>query len=248
VSQILSAAMRRREVRVRVKTAVEGVTAGADAVSVALAGGEALEADTVLVAAGRTPNTAGLGLEALGVRLERGFIAADEFGRTGVPGVYAVGDAAGKWLLAYTAAAEGTRAAEHALGREVAPGDGVVPLTVFGDPEAATVGMTEAEAAARNLDVRVGRFPFAANGKALSIDETDGFAALVADRGTDRLLGGQVVGPHASDLIAEITLAVRLGATARDVAGTLHSHPTLSEAVFEAALDAHGEAVHKLRK
>jgi dihydrolipoamide dehydrogenase len=202
----------------------------------------------VLVCAGRTPNSGGLGLEAAGVTPERGFIPTDASGRTAVAGLYAAGDVAGKWLLAYTAGREGMRAAEHAMGRPLPPDDGVVPVTVFSDPEVAAVGLTEKEAAERGVETRTGRFLMAALGKAVAAGETEGFVALVADAATERILGGQVVGPHASELIAEITLAVRLGLTAADVAGTLHSHPTLAEAVCEAAHDVRGESIHKMRR
>jgi dihydrolipoamide dehydrogenase len=134
------------------------------------------------------------------------------------------------------------------MGRPLPPDDGVVPVTVFSDPEVAAVGLTEKEAAERGVETRTGRFLMAALGKAVAAGETEGFVALVADAATERILGGQVVGPHASELIAEITLAVRLGLTAADVAGTLHSHPTLAEAVCEAAHDVRGESIHKMRR
>jgi dihydrolipoamide dehydrogenase len=248
IAQTLSSSMRRKGIRILTKTPVEKMEITADGVTAALAGGETVRTERALVSIGRVPNTAGIGLEEAGVRMRGGFVVADESGRTSVPGVYAAGDVAGKRMLAYTAAAEGMRAVEHALGRPVPAADSVVPLTVFSDPEAAWVGLTEKEAAEKGMEVRVGRFFFAALGKAAAIGETEGFAALVAEKSSDRLVGGQVVGPHASDLIAEITLAVRLRATAGDVAATLHSHPTLAEAVMEAAHDAHGESIHKMRK
>ncbi len=249
VSQALSGSMRKKGIQIRTKTAVEKMEIAADGVTAALAGGETVRAEKALVSTGRAPNSSGIGLETAGVETRGGFVVTDENGRTGVPGVYAAGDVAGKWLLAYTAAREGARAVEHALGRPPdAAGEPVVPLTVFSDPEAAWVGLSEREASEKGMDVRVGRFFFAALGKASAIDETEGFAALVADKSSGRLIGGQIVGPHASDLIAEIALAIRLHATARDVAATLHSHPTLSEAVMEAAYDAHGESIHKMRK
>jgi dihydrolipoamide dehydrogenase len=249
IAQTLSSSMRRKGIRVLTKTRVEKMEITADGVTATLTGGETVSAARALVSIGRVPNTGGIGLEAAGVGTRAGgFIDADGAGRTCVPGIYAAGDVAGRWMLAYTAAAEGLRAVEHALGLEIPAGGEVVPLTVFSDPEAAWVGLTEREAAEKGMEVRVGRFFFAALGKAAAIGETEGFAALVADKATDRILGGQVVGPHASDLIAEITLAVRLRATAGDVASTLHSHPTLAEAVMEAAHDVHGESVHKTRK
>jgi len=249
ISQALSGFMRKRGIQIRTKTAVEKMEITADGMVAALAGGETVRAEKALVSTGRVPNSAGIGLETAGVETAGGFVVTDGDGRTCVPGVYAAGDVAGKWLLAYTAGREGARAVEHALGRPPSEaGDPVVPMTVFSDPEAAWVGLSEREASEKGMDVRVGRFFFAALGKASAIDETEGFAALVAEKASGRLVGGQVVGPHASDLIAEITLAVRLRLTARDVAATLHSHPTLAEAVMEAAHDAHGESIHKMRK
>ena len=247
-AQTLSASMRRRGVQIVTKTAVERMEVGPGGVVATLSDGNTVRTEKALVSTGRVPNSKGIGLEAAGVETRRGFVLTDEAGRTNVPDVYAAGDVAGKWLLAYTAAREGARAAEHALGKGVAGDDPVVPLTVFSDPEVACVGLTEKEASEKGMDVRVGRFFFAALGKAAAIDETEGFVALVADKASDRLVGGQVVGPHASDLIAEIALAIRLHASARDVATTLHSHPTLAEAVMEAAYDVHGEAIHKMRK
>jgi dihydrolipoamide dehydrogenase len=248
VSQAVAVAMKKRGIEVRTSSAVSQMTLENGTVLTKLASGETLRTEKALVATGRSPRADGLGLEALGVTRQKGFIRTDAFGRTDAPGVYAAGDVAGKWLLAYTAAREGMRSVEHALGREVPPDDGVVPVTVFTDPEAACVGLAEKEASERGIEVRVGRIPFAGNGKAMAVDETEGFVALVAEASTDRLLGGQVVGAHASDLIAEIALAIRLKATAGDVASTLHSHPTFAESVMEAAHDAHGEAIHKLRR
>jgi dihydrolipoamide dehydrogenase len=247
-AQTLAAAMGRRGIQVRTGAAVRSVLVRDGRCVTELAGGRTEESEMVLVCAGRAPNSAGLGLEALGVRTDRGFVRTDDAGLTSVPGLYAAGDVAGKRLLAYTAAREGVRAVEHALGRALPADDGVLPLTVFSDPEVACVGLSEKEAADRGIETRTGRFQMAALGKAAAAGETEGFVALVADAATERLLGGQVVGPHASELIAEIALAIRLRATAGDVAGTLHSHPTLSEAVCEAAHDVRGESIHKMRR
>ncbi|MBN2201259.1 dihydrolipoyl dehydrogenase [bacterium] len=246
--QTLAAAMGRRGVRIHAGAAVRSVAVRNGRCVTELADGRAEETEQVLVCTGRTPNTAGLGLEAAGATLERGYLRADETGRTSAAGLYAAGDVAGKWLLAYTAAREGIRAAEHAMGRPLPPDVGPVPVTVFSDPEVASVGLTAEEAGDRGIGTKTGRFLMAALGKAAAVGETEGFVALVADAATERILGGQAVGPHASELIAEIALAVRLGLTAGDVAGTLHSHPTLAEAVCEAAHDVRGECLHKLRR
>jgi dihydrolipoamide dehydrogenase len=247
-AQTLAASMGRRGISLITGSAVRSVTVGNGKCVTELADGRTEESEKVLVCIGRAPNSAGLGLEAAGAAVERGFIRTDGAGRTNVAGLYAAGDVAGKRLLAYTAAREGARAVGHALGRELPPDDGVVPLTVFSDPEVACVGLSEREAAERGIETRTGRFLTAALGKAAAAGETEGFVALVAERATDRLIGGQIVGPHASELIAEVALAVRLKATAGDLAGTLHSHPTLAEAVCEAAHDVHGESIHKMRR
>jgi dihydrolipoamide dehydrogenase len=248
VAQVLTASMKRKRIQIKTGIKVEKVEIKDSGVVSIMTGGETIQTEKVLISTGRAPNSGGIGLEALGVHTEKGFVRMDGFGRTNVPGMYAAGDVAGKWLLAYTAAREGVRAVEHALGKDVSLDDGVVPLTIFSDPEAASVGLSEKEASEKDIEVRVGRSMFAANGKAMANDETEGFAVLVAEKTTDRLIGGQVVGPHASDLIAEIALAIRLNARARDVAATLHSHPTLAETVMEAAHDVHGESIQKIRK
>jgi dihydrolipoamide dehydrogenase len=248
IAQVLTASMKRKGIQIKTKTSVEKVEIRDGAVVSLLTGGDTVRTEKALICTGRTPNTQGIGLEARGIQSDKGFIRTDGFCRTNLPGVYAAGDAAGKRLLAYTAAAEGVRAVEHALEKDVSPEESVVPLTVFSDPEAATVGLCEREAIEKGMEIRVGRSMFAANGKAMSVDETEGFVALVAEKTSDRLVGGQVVGPHASELIAEIAMAIRLGACARDVAATLHSHPTLAETVMEAAHDVHGESIHKIRK
>ena len=247
-SQTLTAGMKRTGIDVKTGVAIERVEVLGETVRSTLAGGETAETEKVLVSIGRTPNSGGIGLEMLGVKVEDGWVRVNERMETNVPGVYAIGDVVGGLLLAYTASAEGMVAVENALGRDVVMDYRAVPWTVFSNPEVAFVGLSEKEAVEKGFEVVVGRFPFAANGKAFSIDETQGFVAVVADKKTDEVLGGQVVGPHASDLIAELTLAVQLRAKARDVARTLHSHPTLAEAVMEAAHDVHGEAVHKVRR
>jgi dihydrolipoamide dehydrogenase len=248
VAQVLSACMKRRGIEIKTQMKIEKVEIRDGSVFSLLGSGETVRTEKVLIAVGRTPNSESIGMETLGVHAENGFVRTDGFGRTNVPGLYAAGDVAGKWLLAYTAALEGVRAVEHSLGKAVPPENGVVPLTVFSDPEVAMVGLSENEAIQKGMEVRVGRFLFAANGKAAAIDETEGFAALVAEKKSDTIVGGQIVGPHASDLIAEIALAIRLGAKAGNVADTLHSHPTLAESVMEAALDVNGESIQKMRK
>ncbi|ADR37206.1 dihydrolipoamide dehydrogenase [Oceanithermus profundus DSM 14977] len=214
------------------------------------AGGEqeVLDADKILLAVGRVPFTEGLNLEAAGVRTdERGFVPTNEHLETNVPGVYAIGDVTKPPLLAHKAMKEGLVAAEHAAGRPAAF-DQQIPSVVYTQPEFASVGMTEAEAKARGLEVRVGRFPFSASGRALTLQQTEGLIKLVADAENDLLLGAHILGPGASDLIAEATLALEMAATAGDLALTVHPHPTLAENLMEAAENLHGRAIHILNR
>jgi len=203
------------------------------------------DAEKALVAVGRQAVTDGLGLDELGIEPdEDGFLATDEQARTDAEHVFAVGDVAGEPMLAHKAMAEGEVAAEVVAGEPAALDHQAVPAAVFTEPEIGTVGMTEAEAADAGFDPVVGQMPMRANGRALTIDEKEGFARIVADDETGFVLGAQIVGPEASESIAEVGLAIEMGATLEDIAGTIHTHPTLSEAVHEAALAARGEAIH----
>jgi dihydrolipoamide dehydrogenase len=208
-----------------------------------------LEADVILVTVGRRPNTDRLDLEKAGVASnDKGFIPVDGCQRTNVPHIYAVGDVAGEPMLAHKGSKEGEVAAEVIAGLPSAFDVTGVPAVVFTDPEIATVGLSESQAKAAGRDVRVGRFSFAANGRALSLNESEGFVRLVVDGQTEVVLGGEVVGPEASNIIAEIGLAVEMGALASDVHLTIHAHPTLMEAVMEAAAGAMGHAIHAVNK
>ena len=206
-------------------------------------------ADRVLVAVGREPVTGGLDLENAGVETtERGFIETDDRTRTAVDHVHAVGDVAGEPMLAHAASAEGIVAAEVIAGEPAALDQRAIPAAVFTDPEIGTVGMTEADAEAAGFEVAVGEMPFRASGRAMTTGHTDGFVRIVADADEGFVLGAQIVGPEASELIAEVGLAIELGATLEDVAATVHTHPTLSEAVMEAAENARGRAIHTLNR
>ncbi len=199
--------------------------------------------DRVLVAVGRRPNSAGLGLEAAGVQTDRGFVTVNEHMQTSVPGIYAIGDVAGMPLLAHKAMKEGLVAAEHAAGQKSAY-DTIVPAVIYTNPELASVGMTESEAEEAGHNVRVGRFPLAASGRAMALGIEGGLVKVIADADSDVLLGFHMVGPQAGELVAEATLAIEMGATLTDIALTQHAHPTLSEAFMEAAEQAHGQAIH----
>lgn len=202
-------------------------------------------ADHVLVTVGRRPSTEGLNLEASGVRAdERGFIVVDREMRTNVRHIFAIGDVTGMPFLAHKASKEGIVAAEVAAGRPAAADWQAMPWAIFTDPQVATVGLDEAAARAKGFEVRVGKVPFAAIGRALAQGETEGFVKVVMDGKTDALLGVQIVGPDASDLISELALAIEMGATVEDLALTIHPHPTLPEAIMEAAEAALGRAIH----
>ena len=208
-----------------------------------------LDAEKVLVAVGREPVSDTLDLEAVGVETdERGFIETDSHARTNVEHVFAVGDVAGEPMLAHKGSAEGQVAAEVIAGEPAALDHQAIPAVVFTDPEVATVGMTETEAEDAGFETAVGQFPFRASGRALTTGDTDGFVKIVADEDEGYVLGASIVGPEASELIAELGLAIELGATLEDVASTIHAHPTLAESVMEAAENALGHAIHTLNR
>jgi len=238
--------LQRGGVEVHLRARVEEIRPKGDGLAVRVAdSGEEVEAEKVLVATGRAPYTEGLGLEELGVKRERGAIVVDERMATTVPGVYAIGDATGGVMLAHLASRQGEVAVENILGRPVAMDYRAVPNCVFTLPEIAGVGLTEQAAKAEGLDYKVARFPFAASGRALTIGETAGLVKLICESESGKVLGVHIMGPHASDLIAEGTLAIQMGATARDIAETIHAHPTLPEAIMEAAkAAAFGQAIH----
>jgi dihydrolipoamide dehydrogenase len=211
-------------------------------------GEETIDTDVVLVSVGRRPNSEDLGLDALGVKTERGFVPVDEKLSTNVPGIYAIGDLCGGMLLAHKASKEAEVVAEVIAGHNAAMDVRSIPAVVFTDPEVASSGMTEEEAIAAGHTLKVGKFPFAALGRAMSVNDTDGFAKVVADADSHEILGLHIVGNGASDLISEGALALEMGAELHDMSLTVHPHPTLSEALMEAAAAALGEAVHVINK
>ena len=224
-------------------THVKKLEAGVTAV---LESGEELVAEKMLVSIGRRYNTENIGLEAVGVHTADGKIVVDAQMQTNVPGIYGVGDVASRYLLAHVASTEGKVAAQNSLGDQVEMDYQVVPWCVFTLPEIGHVGMTEKEATDEGYEVKIGRFPYAANGKALGLGETDGFVKTVSDVDSGDILGVHIVGTQASILIHEAAVAVRLGASAEDIAHTVHAHPTLSEMVMESAEAAYGRAIHSL--
>jgi dihydrolipoamide dehydrogenase len=209
-----------------------------------------LDADNILLSVGRRPNSENLGLENAGVTVDpRGYVVADDHLRTNVPAIYAIGDLIGGMMLAHKATKEGEIVAEVIAGHKAAFDVRTIPAVVFTDPEIASTGLTEDEAKAKgHAQLKVGKFPFAALGRALSVNDTEGFVKVVADAKTGELLGLHIVGNGASDLISEGALAIEMGAVADDLRLTIHPHPTLSEAVMEAAAAALGEAVHVINR
>ncbi|HEX6595261.1 MAG TPA: dihydrolipoyl dehydrogenase [Bacillota bacterium] len=208
---------------------------------------ETIEADYVLVTVGRRPNTEDIGLEQVGIEKDdKGLIKIDEQCRTNINNIYAIGDIVAGPQLAHKASYEGKVAAGAISGEKTAIDYLGIPAVVFSEPELASVGYTEKEAKDAGFDVKVGRFPFAANGRALSLNNTDGFLKLITRKEDGLVIGGQVAGPNASDLIAEIGLAIEAGMTAEDIALTIHAHPTLGEMTMEAAEVALGTPVHAL--
>ena len=204
-------------------------------------------ADYVLVTVGRRPNTDDLGLDNIGIKMsDRGIIEVDDQGQTSVSNIYAIGDIVPGFALAHKASYEGKVAAEAIAGLSSIVDYNVIPEVVFSDPEIASVGLNETSAKEQGYDVKIGRFNFAANGRALSMNAGDGFVKIIADAKDGMVLGAQIVGPEASNLIAEIGLAIEMNATLEDIALTIHAHPTLAEIVMEAGEDALDRAIHQL--
>ena len=233
----------------RLGSKVTGATASDDGVTLTVEpakGGasEQIQADIVLLAIGRRPYLDGLGLDAVGVANERGRIVTDAHFATNVPGIYAIGDCITGPMLAHKAEDEGVAIAERLAGQAGHVNYDAIPSVVYTWPEVAAVGRTEAELKAAGIAYNVGKFPFLANGRARAMGDTDGFVKLLADKSTDRLLGAHILGPDAGTLIAELALAMEFGASAEDVARTCHAHPSLNEAVKEAALAVDGRPLH----
>ncbi|HEX7216031.1 MAG TPA: dihydrolipoyl dehydrogenase [Methylomirabilota bacterium] len=248
VSALIARLFSRRDIAIRTGAKVKSVTPGASGVAVAVeAEGktETVQADQVLMAVGRAARTKGLGLEALSVATERGFVTVSATMETSVKGLYAIGDMAGHQMLAHKAMAEGVVAAEAIAGQSPRPVDyGNLPSCTYCRPQVASIGVSEATARAGGREIAVGKFPFTASGKAVALGETDGFIKVVADKTTGELLGVHIVGPEATELIHEFAVGRTLEATLEEIVHTIHAHPTLSEAALEATLAALGHPIH----
>jgi dihydrolipoamide dehydrogenase len=242
----LEASLKRKGIKILTSTMVKGVETESDGLVVKVGNGDGIRTETLLVGIGRKPNTGGIGLDEAGVDFTGHGIATDDGMRTNVPGIYAVGDVTGGLLLAHVALAQGIVAAENACGMDSHMDYAAIPRCVYTDPEYAAVGLTEAEAIDQGLGPKVFKVRLGQIGRALTLGETFGLAKMVVDESTGRVLGFQALGPHASELLAEIGLAIQKGMLAEDIARVIHPHPTLSEIVWEAAEGASGKAIHGL--
>ena len=241
--------LEKRGVKILTDTKIENINIAKDGEVVSTLGnGEEIHTEKVLVSIGRKLNSDGIGLEKLGINKERARIVVDEHLRTNIPNIYAIGDVVGGLLLAHKAMKEGVTAAEIIAGMDKKMDYRVVPWAIFTTPEIASVGLTEEEAKEQGMDVITGEFPFTANGKAVSMNATDGEVKIVARKDTNEVIGAQIIGPEASVMIAELAIAVEKKLSLRDVADTIHTHPTLPEATMGAAKDALGEVIHMVRR
>jgi len=249
VSAELKKAFEKRGIRCLTEHKVEAVetTPNGARVTVSADGQtQVLEAEQALVAIGFRPNSKGLGLEEVGVRLDaRGFVEVDERMATSVPGIWAIGDVTGKLMLAHVASAQGIVCAEAIAGVETVSLDyRMMPRATYCQPQVASFGLTEAQARAEGYEVKVGRFPFQANGKALGLGESGGFVKIITDAKYGEILGAHMIGPEVTELLPELTLAQRMELTPAEIARNVHAHPTLSEVIMEAAHVAEGHAIH----
>jgi dihydrolipoamide dehydrogenase len=254
ISIELEKSFRKQGIAFHVSTTVTAARAAADSVEIDArmpdGSSRTLQADFLLVATGRGPVTSGLGAEEAGVKLDKGYIVVDEQFRTSVPGISAIGDVItfgkpGHPQLAHLSTAEGIALAERLAGQAFrAINYDHVPKCTYCDPEIGSVGLTEKQAIERGYDVRVGTFAFGVLGRARIANETEGLVKIVAEKKYDEILGVHMIGPRATELVAEATLALRMEMTVEELARTIHAHPTMSEAVGEAAHAAHGMAIH----
>jgi dihydrolipoamide dehydrogenase len=246
VSGIIHKALKEKGVDIYTSSSVTRSKKDGAKFKLELSGGEKLDAEKILVSVGRRPNSTGLGLEDIGIATDdKGYIKVDEKLKTSISNIYAIGDVIGGLQLAHVASEEGKAAAEIISGKDRVMDYSVVPWAVFTSLEIGTVGLNKAQAIERGYQVNVGNFPFSNSGKAYITGDTEGFVNIVIDKETDEILGAQIIGPRASDLVHEIAVAIKGEMLIDDLATTIHSHPTLSEAVMETAEDCFGIATHK---
>lgn len=243
----LQKSFRRRKINVMTSTRFESVKVNQDDVEISYTGADGqpgkINAETLLIAVGRRPVTDGLGLENTKIETDRGYLKVDEYMRTAEPNVYAIGDVIPTPWLAHVASKEGCLAAEHIAGKNPHPINyNLVPNCTYCEPEIGSVGLTEAKAKEKGYDIKVGKFPFSALGKAIILGETEGFVKIISDAKYDEILGVHILGPHATDLLGEACVALGLEATTEALGHIMHAHPTLSESIMEAAEAVHGMA------
>lgn len=249
ISEVLERELKKKKIKLITGVSVIKVEDKDDGMHASLSNGKEIIAEKILVSIGRSLNSDNIGLESAGIKKgQRGEILVNEKMETSVNGVYAAGDVVGGILLAHVASAEGIVAAKNACGKDAMIDYSVVPAAIFTYPEIASVGFREHQAIEKGMKITTGRFQFRALGKAHAIGEIAGFVKVIADAGTDRIIGTHIIGPHASDLIHEAALAIKAGLKVNDIAGTIHAHPTLSEGLMEASEDVHGEAIHVSKK
>jgi dihydrolipoamide dehydrogenase len=250
IATALEREMKKQKIAIHLDTKVEGMKDGADgAITLTMSGGKTVTVDTVLVATGRRPYTEGLGLEALNVaRGDRGRITVNDRLQTSVRGLYAIGDVTDIRQLAHFATAQGKAASAVIAGHPAQTNWRAVPAATFTSPEIASVGLTEREARAQGHELKIGRFPFRAHGRNIAEGEITGFVKILADAGTDQLLGAHIFGARASELIHECALAIAADLNAGDLAHAIHAHPTFTEAIGEAAEDVESAAIHLMRQ
>ncbi len=249
ISQLLERELKKKKIKLYTNVKADRVEIQRDGVRVLLNNGKDITAEKALVSVGRAFNSEGIGVEDIGVmKGDRGEIIVNEKLETTVPGVYAIGDVIGGLLLAHVASREGTTAVTNVMGGNEHIDYNAVPSAIFTSPEIASVGLREHQVAEEGIPVRTGHFQFRSLGKSHTIGEIEGFIKVISDAETDRLLGVHIIGPHASELIHEAALAVRMKLKTKDIAETIHAHPTLAEVLMEAAADVHGHAIHEMKQ
>ena len=247
VNRGLIRALKKRKVKLHLGDPPVSAAHTAAGVKVTLQSGKQIETEMALVTVGRTPVSANIGLNRLGLNLKNGYVQVDQHCRTNYPGVYAIGDVTGKRELAHFASHQGLVAVEHGLGnKEVKVGEEAVPVAIFTSPEVASVGLTSQQCDEQSIGYIEGSFPFRALGKSHAIGEIDGFVKVIAGKNNDRIIGIHIIGPDASTLIAACSVAVTKGVTLKEMSRTIQAHPTVAEALWEAVEDARGLSIHKL--
>ncbi len=249
ISQLLERELKKKKIKLFTDVKVEKVSIESDGVHAFLSNSKELIAEKMLVSIGRTFNSDSVGLESTGVRSgKRGEIAVNEYLQTSNSDIYAIGDVTGGMLLAHVASKEGIIAAKNIMGANEKMDHSVVPAAIFTSPEIASVGLRQFQAEEKGINFRTGTFQYRALGKAHAMDEISGIFKVISEESSDSILGVHIIGPHASDIIHEAAVAMKAGLKTRDIAETIHAHPTLSEGLMEAAEDVHGEAIHAPKK